>query len=91
MPKNKTIEQLAADFSDGMIQHHKTLMGHSIAGRDAVICKMVALLALAYGIPPTRDKPLDVQEAMVGLMIALSDIDRLEGDRDRSQAKGMPS
>jgi hypothetical protein len=43
---------MAADFSDDLIQHHAALLAHSMESKEAVIRKMVALLALAFEIHP---------------------------------------
>lgn len=69
---------MAADFADDLIQHHSSLMANSIAGRDAVIRKMVSLIALAYGISPTKGKSWSISEEIIKLAFAMSEIEDLE-------------
>jgi hypothetical protein len=69
-------EQLASGFANAMITHHAAdLVSPDEKVRDAVIVKMVALTALAFGIAPTDDGMLDVDDAMGRLRIALMALD----------------
>jgi hypothetical protein len=71
-----TAEKAARDFTASMIRHHKTqLASKDEEIRNAVIVKMVALVSLAFGIPPIRGESLDANEAMAKLKIALEILD----------------
>jgi hypothetical protein len=69
--KNK--EDPALVFTEMMLAHHEVLLrGGDIETRDAVIVKMVALLALAFGIPPVEGQELDVDDCIAKLKHALT-------------------
>jgi hypothetical protein len=72
------LEQLAHGFADAMATHHEAdLASGDERIRDAVIVKMVALTALAFGIPPTSDDDVvDVDKMMAKLRVALSMLER---------------
>ena len=42
-------------FTDSICEHHAAALHENETLRDAVIIKMIALLTLAYDIPPTSD------------------------------------
>jgi hypothetical protein len=73
-----TPEEKGETFVEMMIEHHRELVeGDDIEARNAVIVKMISLVALAFGIPPISDDPtIDVEECMSKLTEALTVIER---------------
>lgn len=62
----------AEEFARAVLHHHQTLLtGSNKEIRDAVIVKSVALVALAFGIPPVPGEPLDTDDAIEKLRNAL--------------------
>ena len=67
------MSRLESKFADLLVRHHEADLGcGDVRKRDAVVVKMVALTALAFGLPPTDDGQLDVDDVMARLKIALS-------------------
>lgn len=72
-------EKAAQDFAGAMCRHHETLLANGDEeARDAVIIKLVAITALAFGIPPVAGEPLDVDDAIAKLKHALEVIAKVE-------------
>jgi hypothetical protein len=66
-------EQLLKQFTDALWEHHLPLLRQADDElRDAIVVKMVALTALAFGIEPTRGVPLDTDDAIAKLQQALA-------------------
>ena len=72
-----TVEQLAGELADGLLTYHLSIMDDDEA-RNAVIIKSIALVALAYGIPPSHDEPFDIDETIEKLRYAMKIIQRKE-------------
>lgn len=67
-----TDKQLPDIFADCLITHHAELLeGDDKTIRDAVIVKIVALLALGFDIPPVDGQPVDMEESIQKLRAAL--------------------
>jgi hypothetical protein len=72
-PRSRHAQQLV----NGLMLHHAALLtGPDMEARNAVVVKMVALVALAFGIPPDDQDELDVDDAIDRLRIALDVIAR---------------
>ena len=62
-------------FAELLCDHHTALLhGDDQRMKEAVIVKMVALVALAFSIPPVDDEPLDIEDTIGKLLAALAQI-----------------
>jgi hypothetical protein len=62
-------EDSARILTDDIIRRYRHVMDDE-EKRNAVVVKAVALIALAYGIPPIDYEPLDVNEVLRKLTLA---------------------
>jgi hypothetical protein len=67
-------QRLAADLAD---RYQDLLKGGDIVAHDAVLIKSVALVALAYGIPPVAGAEFEVDEIIDRLRLAEGVLSRL--------------
>jgi len=73
--RSSTPEELAQELAAGLASFHAAeLHGSDIELRNAVIVKTVALVGLAYEIPPTSDGDYDVPDMLMRLTSALATI-----------------
>jgi hypothetical protein len=81
--KPKTIklspEDMAMQFLENLMAFHADDIRYlGIEARDAVIAKSVALVALAFELPPTSaDAFVNIEETSGGLVHALNEVRRL--------------
>jgi len=71
-------EKAAKAFAHAVLEHHKDLLHGDEKVRDAVIRKSVALIALAFDIPPVKNEPLIYHDCLAVLIEALADIQEAE-------------
>src|SRR5262245_24181527 len=69
-----SVDKLARNLADGLADYHRNDLCGSEELRNALIIKTVALLALAYDVPPINYKPLDTEEILNKLRDALRTI-----------------
>lgn len=63
----------AQQLVGSLMRHHAELLSRNDAeARAAVVVKMVALIALAFGIPPTENDGFDIDEIIEKLRGALA-------------------
>jgi hypothetical protein len=82
----KLIDDIAPEekFVEILCQYHAALLrGQDQEVKSAVIIKMVALTALAFGIAPTEDAAVDIDEQLEKLRMALTIIAQAEWPDDR--------
>jgi hypothetical protein len=69
--------RLVEQFTDALCEAHiAQLRSGDDELRDAIMIKMVALTALAFGMSPTRGVPLDTDDAISNLRQALAVISK---------------
>jgi hypothetical protein len=67
----------AQQLVGALMRHHAALLtGRDSEAYDAVVVKMVALIALAFGIPPADSEELDIDDVIERLRRALDVIAR---------------
>jgi hypothetical protein len=65
-------DEFASDLAALLVAHHREqLESDDEAIRAAVVVKTVALVSLAFGVPPTNFAPLDVDDELAKLKTAL--------------------
>jgi hypothetical protein len=72
-------EDMAMQFLENLMAFHADDLRYlGTEARDAVICKSVALVALAFDLPPTSaDAVVNIEETASGLVHALNELRRL--------------